>query len=126
MRKLALWLVAAILVQRAVEAQATPAVGIVAAENSCGVVAQQLAGRNTAVTSILSNPYQDPHLFETSLSADRNLSTAAVVVYNGADYDPWLAKLLAVAHEANRKVIVVADFVPKKAGDNHPTSGSTQ
>ena len=32
-----------------------------------------------------------------------------IVVYNGADYDPWMAKLLAAARSPNRRVIVVAE-----------------
>ena len=46
------------------------------------------------------------------------LSAAAIVVYNGADYDPWMAKLLAASRRANRKVIIVANLVHRKAGDN--------
>ena len=91
---------------------------IVAAENFYGDVAQQLAGANATVTSILSNPDQDPHMFEASPSTARDLSAAAIAVYNGADYDPWMAKLLSAARSANRKVIIVANLVHKQAGDN--------
>ena len=91
---------------------------IVAAENFYGDVAQQLAGDNAAVSSILNKPDQDPHLFEASPSVARDLSTAAIVVYNGADYDAWMGKLLSAARSPNRKVIIVADLVHKKAGDN--------
>ncbi|HMC46461.1 MAG TPA: cation ABC transporter substrate-binding protein, partial [Caballeronia sp.] len=41
----------------------TGVVPVVAAENFYGDVAQQVGGPNVAVTSILSNPDQDPHLF---------------------------------------------------------------
>ena len=78
----------------------------------------RLAGPDANVTSILSNPDQDPHLFEASPSVARQLAAAAIVVYNGADYDPWMAKLLAAARSANRTVIVVADLVHRKPGDN--------
>jgi zinc/manganese transport system substrate-binding protein len=119
MLKLALCLVSAILLTRPIVAQ-PPAttIHIVAAENFYGDVAQQLGGPEAAVTSVLSNPNQDPHLFEASPSVARSLSAAAIVVYNGADYDPWMAKLLSVTPSASRKVIVVANLVHKKAGDN--------
>ena len=39
---------------------------VVAAENFYGDVVQQLGGDRVDVTSILSNPDQDPHLFEAS------------------------------------------------------------
>jgi zinc/manganese transport system substrate-binding protein len=119
MVKLVLCLAFALLLTRSAEAQpVAPTISIVAAENFYGDVAQQLAGSNAAVTSILSNPDEDPHLFEASPSVARSLSAAAIAVYNGADYDPWMTKLLAASSSANRKVIVVANLIHKKAGDN--------
>ena len=93
-------------------------IAIVAAENFYGDVAQQVGGPDVKVASILSNPDQDPHLFEASPSVARSLSAAQIVIYNGADYDPWIEKLLGAAGSANRKAIVVAALVGKKAGDN--------
>jgi len=107
---------ATILFALPVAAQTT--INIVAAENFYGDVAQQVAASSAVVTSILSNPDQDPHLFEASPSVARTLSEAAIVVYNGADYDPWMAKLLAASQSPSRKVIIVADLVHKKAGNN--------
>ena len=119
MRGLGLCVAALACLARMAAAQSpTPTVSIVAAENFYGDIAQQIAGPGATVTSVLSNPDQDPHLFEASPSVARGLSSAAIVVYNGADYDPWMAKLLAASRSANRKVIVVANFVHKKAGDN--------
>jgi zinc/manganese transport system substrate-binding protein len=39
---------------------------IVAAENFYGGVIAQIGGANVAVTSTLSNPDEDPHLFEAN------------------------------------------------------------
>ena len=39
---------------------------VVAAENFYGDIARQIGGDRVDVTSIMSNPDQDPHLFETS------------------------------------------------------------
>ena len=119
MLKLALCIAAAILLTPPAGAQpASAVISIVAAENFYGDVAQQLAGPDATVTSVLSNPDEDPHLFEASPSVARNLSAAAIVVYNGADYDPWMAKLLAASRATSRKVIIVANLVHKKPGDN--------
>ncbi|MDN7428144.1 cation ABC transporter substrate-binding protein [Burkholderia sp. AU16741] len=93
-------------------------VNVVAAENFYGDVASQIGGRHVAVTSILSNPDQDPHLFEASPKTARALQHAQVVIYNGADYDPWMGKLLGASKQAKRATIVVAELVGKKAGDN--------
>ncbi|RQP27099.1 metal ABC transporter solute-binding protein, Zn/Mn family [Burkholderia ubonensis] len=94
------------------------AVNVVAAENFYGDVASQIGGRHVAVTSILSNPDQDPHLFEASPKTARALQQAQLVIYNGADYDPWMGKLLGASKQAKRATIVVAELVGKKAGDN--------
>ena len=91
---------------------------VVAAENFYGDVARQIGGGHVAVTSILTNPDQDPHLFEVSPSVARNLSTARLVIYNGIDYDPWMTKLLGAARSTNREAIDVAALVGKKTGDN--------
>jgi len=91
---------------------------IVAAENFYGDVARQIAGPGAKVTSVLSNPDQDPHLFEASPSVARDIADARIVVYNGADYDPWMAKLLGVSRSGDRRVIVVADLMHRSAGDN--------
>ena len=91
---------------------------VIAAENFYGGVAQQIGGPQVAVTSVMSNPDQDPHLFEASPSVVRDLTSADLVIYNGADYDPWMAKLLTVATRPGRTVIVAADLVHRQAGDN--------
>ena len=91
---------------------------IVAAENFYGDVAAQLAGSRWMVTSILSNPDEDPHLFEASPSVARDISAARVVVYNGADYDPWMGKLLLAARSNRRQAIVAADLTGHHSGDN--------
>ncbi len=97
---------------------AAQTISVVAGENFYGDVAQQIGGSGVAVTSILTNPDQDPHLFEASASTARSLSAARLVIYNGADYDPWMAKLLAASKAPGRHVIEVATLVHKKSGDN--------
>jgi zinc/manganese transport system substrate-binding protein len=94
---------------------------VVAAENFYGDVVQQLGGDRVDVTSILSNPDEDPHLFEASAKTARALQHARLVVYNGADYDPWMAKLLAASKSAQsgkRTTIVAAQLTGRKSGDN--------
>ncbi|MGH7114039.1 MAG: metal ABC transporter solute-binding protein, Zn/Mn family [Stellaceae bacterium] len=91
---------------------------IVAAENFYGDIARQIGGGAVAVTSILSNPDQDPHEFEASPSTARAFAAARLVVYNGAGYDPWALKLLAASSSASRQTVIVATLVHKKAGDN--------
>ena len=91
---------------------------VVAAENFYGDIVQQIGGDRVEVVSILSNPDQDPHLFETTPTIIRQVTAAQIVVFNGADYDAWMDKLLKVAPRAERTVVDVAQLVNKKAGDN--------
>jgi zinc/manganese transport system substrate-binding protein len=93
-------------------------IAVVAAENFYGSVAQQIGGDRVAVASILNNPDQDPHLFEVSPAVVRQIAAAQIAIYNGADYDPWMEQLLKVTPKPGRMVIVAADLVHKKAGDN--------
>lgn len=99
------------------EAQGTT-IGIVAAENFYGDVARQIGGPHVRVTSILSSPDRDPHLFEASVSAARALAQARIVISNGLDYDAWAARLLSASKEGGRASIVLADLLHKKPGDN--------
>jgi len=93
-------------------------VKIVAAENFYGDMAAQIGGADVAVTSILTNPDQDPHMFEASAETAKALAAAQIVIVNGVDYDPWMDKLLAAAKAPARREIQVGALVGHKAGDN--------
>lgn len=93
-------------------------IAVVAAENVYGDLVQQLGGPQVNVTNILNNPDQDPHLFEASPSTARALVKAKLVIVNGADYDPWMTKLLRATSASGRQVIVIADLVGVKSGEN--------
>ena len=118
MRLRFVWVVAAILLAAAAPVHAAHSISVLAAENFYGDVAKQIGGRNVAVTNILSNPDQDPHLFEVSPSVARAVAGARIVIYNGAGYDPWMNSLLRAVHGTDRKTIVVANLVGTKAGAN--------
>jgi len=91
---------------------------IVAAENFYGGVAQQIAGNNATVTSILTNPNQDPHEFTTNAATAKAVADADIIIYNGLSYDPWMDKLLDIGGKPGRIVIKVADLIGAKEGDN--------
>jgi zinc/manganese transport system substrate-binding protein len=91
---------------------------VVAAENFYGDIARQIGGDRISVVSIMSNPDQDPHLFETTPGIVRQIAAAQIVVLNGANYDLWMEKLLSAAPRRGRIVINAARVVGYKAGDN--------
>lgn len=115
-RRLALALLLAIATLPA--ARAADPIALVAAENVYGDIARQIGGSQAAVTSILNNADQDPHLFEASPAVARQLADARIVILNGADYDHWVEKLLKVAPRPERIVINVATVTGSKPGVN--------
>jgi zinc/manganese transport system substrate-binding protein len=118
MRHRAVFVAAAILLIAPTLAGAANPIAVLAAENFYGDIAQQIGGPDVKVTSILTNPDQDPHLFEASPSVARAVSTARIVIYNGLDYDPWMAKLLSAVASSERAAIDVGKLVGKRPGDN--------
>ena len=93
-------------------------IAVVAAENFYGDIARQIGGDRVAVVSIINNPDQDPHLFETTPDVVRRIAGADIAIVNGANYDPWMEKLIKVAPHPGRIVISAAQLTGKKAGDN--------
>ncbi len=91
---------------------------IVAAENFYGDIANQIGGNLVDVSSILSNPDQDPHLFEASPSVARSIAQAQIVVLNGLDYDPWAEHLLAASAAPGLSIISAGIVAGKTTGDN--------
>jgi len=91
---------------------------IVAAENFYGGIARQIAGDSATITSILTNPNQDPHEFQTDAGTAKAVENADIVIYSGIGYDDWMQKLLGLKGKAGRTVICVADLIGAKAGDN--------
>jgi len=101
-----------------VAAAAADKIAIVAAENFYGDLARQIGGDRVEVASILSKPDVDPHLFESSPSTARTVSDAAIVIYNGGGYDPWMEKLLAASPSKDRTALVAAALIGGKPGNN--------
>jgi zinc/manganese transport system substrate-binding protein len=93
-------------------------IAVVAAENFYGDIARQIGGDRVAVISIMNNPEQDPHLFETTPGVVRQIADARLVIVNGAGYDPWMDKLLAAAPRPGRTVISAAQLVGARPGGN--------
>jgi zinc/manganese transport system substrate-binding protein len=108
----------AIIVASALAAADDVHMGVVAAENVYGDVARQIGGNQVAVLSILNNPDQNPHLFETTPAAIREIANARIVIVNGANYDVWMQKVLDATPRLDRTVITVAAIVGRKTGDN--------
>lgn len=91
---------------------------IVAAENFYGNVAKQIAGPSAEVFSIMSNPEQDPHEFQSNAATAKAVADADIIIENGLGYDSWMEKLLSIPGKKTRLVINVAELMHAKTGAN--------
>jgi len=111
-------LLLALLAQAVPVGAAENQIAVVAAENFYGDIARQIGGDRVSVVSIMNNPDQDPHLFETTPGIVRQIAAAQIVILNGANYDSWMDKLLAAGPRRDRLVVNAARLTGYKAGDN--------
>jgi zinc/manganese transport system substrate-binding protein len=94
-------------------------VRVVAAENFWGDIASQIGGRDVRVTSLITDPSADPHLFETDARDAATLAAAQVVIENGAGYDGWMSSLLG-ADGGNPRIVNAASALHVGGGDPNP------
>ncbi|MHB8611940.1 MAG: metal ABC transporter solute-binding protein, Zn/Mn family [Candidatus Dormibacteraceae bacterium] len=96
----------------------TSSIKVVAGQNFWGSIAAQLGGSKASVQSVVSDPNADPHEYETNTNDARAFADASLVILNGAGYDTWGTKLLSANPSSHRTVLIAADLLGKKAGDN--------
>jgi zinc/manganese transport system substrate-binding protein len=96
----------------------TGPIKVVAGQNFWGSIATQLGGSKASVQSVVTNPNADPHEYESNTNDARAVADAGFVILNGAGYDDWANKLLSANPSSHRTVLVAADLLGKKAGDN--------
>ena len=106
-----------VFVATARPASAAPTtVQVVAAENFWGNIVTQIGGSHVSVTSLITDPRADPHLFQTNTVDAAKLAQAQVVIENGAGYDGWMRSLLGA--DGGHPRIVTAASVLHVTGDN--------
>ncbi|WP_144762825.1 metal ABC transporter solute-binding protein, Zn/Mn family [Curtobacterium sp. 9128] len=66
---------------------------VVASTNVYGGIVAAIGGSDVDVTSILSNPSQDPHSFEASPRTQLAVSKADLLIENGGGYDDYMDTL---------------------------------
>ncbi|SRR6266550_4362350 len=93
---------------------------VVAAENVYGNIASQIGGPHVSVTSLLTSPTADPHLFEPDTSSGLAVSGAEVVLQNGLGYDAFMTRLENAAPSKNRDVVTLADVLGVHGKDANP------
>src|SRR5476649_2866612 len=81
---------------------------VVASTNVYGDIARQIGGPHVTVTSVLSDPNADPHLFEPGTANGLAVARAKVVIENGLNYDSFMGRLERAAPSADRRVLTIA------------------
>lgn len=99
---------------------ASSALPVVASTNVYGDIARQIGGSSVSVTSVLSDPNADPHLFEPGTANGLAVSKARVVIQNGLDYDSFMSRLERSAPSDNRTVVTISDVLGIHGQDANP------
>lgn len=68
-------------------------VTVVASTNVYGSIVETIGGDRVDVTSILDDPSQDPHSFESSAKTQLAVSKADLLIENGGGYDDFMTTL---------------------------------
>lgn len=93
---------------------------VVASTNVYGDIAKTIGGDRVSVTSIISDPSQDPHSYEADAQVQLALSQADLVIENGGGYDAFVDTLLKGAGDSKT---IVLDAVDISGYDQRPATG---
>ncbi|MFE9132488.1 metal ABC transporter solute-binding protein, Zn/Mn family [Streptomyces sp. NPDC007148] len=91
------------------------AVPVVASTNVYGDIVKRIGGDHVEVTSIISDPSQDPHSYEANTQNQLTLSKAKVVIENGGGYDDFVDKMLKSGGNTSAEVINAVEVSGKTA-----------
>ncbi|MET9579284.1 zinc ABC transporter substrate-binding protein [Streptomyces massasporeus] len=98
------------------DGKSTPArVAVVASTNVYGDIARRIGGDRVDVTSVISDPDQDPHSYEANPQNQLALSKAKVVIENGGGYDDFVDHMLKGGHNDSVEVINAVDVSGRTA-----------
>ena len=98
-------------------ATASGPIPIVASTNVYGDIAATIGGGAVDVTSLMTNPAQDPHSFEASAQNQLAISKAAIIIENGGGYDDFMGTMTKSAN-STATVLNVVDLSGKKPDAN--------
>jgi zinc/manganese transport system substrate-binding protein len=96
------------------------ALDVVASTNVYGDIAAQIGGSNVHLTSVLTNPDADPHLFEPGTKNGLAVAEARLVIQNGAGYDDFMGRLESASPSSSRIVVTIADVLGVRGRDANP------
>lgn len=97
-------------------------VRVVASTDVWGSVADAVGGRYVDVTSIIHDPSQDPHDYQTSPADAATISKAQLALYNGDGYDDFFSTDLSAVTSGGLPTVVAFDLsgqAPTKDSNEH-------
>lgn len=92
-------------------------INVVASTNVYGSIVESIGGDHVAVTSILNDPSQDPHSFESSAKTQLAVSKADLLIENGGGYDDFMTTLADASKTKADTINVVKLSGLDKGGD---------
>ena len=92
-------------------------VRVVASTNVYGSIVERIGGDHVDVTSILEDPSQDPHSFESSAKTQLAVSKADLLIENGGGYDDFMTTLADASSTKADTINVVKLSGLDKGGD---------
>jgi zinc/manganese transport system substrate-binding protein len=95
----------------------TAPIAVVVSVDQWGDVVSELVGSCAKIKTVLNSSSVDPHDYEPSPADAASFMGAKLVVINGADYDPWAAKL-AASSAAGIHVVSAAEVTKTPPGAN--------
>ncbi|WP_172622731.1 metal ABC transporter solute-binding protein, Zn/Mn family [Aquicella siphonis] len=91
---------------------------VLCAENFYGQVVKELGGPHVSVTSVITHVSGDPHLFSIQPGVLIKAASADLIIFNGADYDPWIKSILSNTARKHPLVLEAARLMNIKNGSN--------
>jgi zinc/manganese transport system substrate-binding protein len=101
-------------------AAAAAPIAVVASTNVWGDIVKQIGGDRVNVTSIMSDPNADPHLYEADAKTGAAVSQGQFIIENGLGYDDFMDKLTAASPNPKRVVLNAADVMKISGQDANP------
>ena len=91
-----------------------PAIAVLGTENFYADLLAQIGGSRVGASSIVNDPNADPHEYEASPAAAKQVADAKLVIVNGIGYDDFMDRLIGASTKPDRIVINVQDLLGVK------------
>jgi zinc/manganese transport system substrate-binding protein len=91
---------------------------VVASTNVWGDIAKQVGGDQVEVTSIVTDPDQDPHEFQADARNQLAVSKAYLIIENGGGYDDFMGTMISASKNTTATLIDAAKVSGKNTSSD--------